>query len=684
MTKTIMNLVCTLVVAVLLGQAAISQVQFQVSLNVTNGPTTQALVVGISGDGPGGIQDNTIGADTDTSIFGAYSEALAPPAPPAPFAFDARIITIPGRVSTFPTGLGSGVFSDFRGWDNVLQVDTFKITIAGDDVDLASTTISWPTGLGAYASSWVIKPQTSSEWGPVDMIANTNAVIPVAVLDRNILIIKTGAGIAGPVFAMNPTGLNFGAVNVGSSSAIQSVTVSNPSTTNSLSVLATPDADYSIVPPSAVVAAGGSQVFDITFTPTAPGPGGNIEFTHNALGGADTLFVTSFGADTSKFLSLSPDTLAAKDPLKGKFFKSNKRGKGLYPNWANLLEEVVVQGGFQPGMSEGDSAGGMVVGVSLMDNTAPGKFKVNKVYGASHGWVRNTKWDFKKNIGKGYSDLQKTMEDKTGSHLGLGTVRGFNTFANGKPFIKQLKKLQPKKQANKLYAEVVALKFNIAASQLGKTPVGFGELIFDVDGNLFDETEVKEIAAEADTMLTNYQTVLQADFDSLYSAVYRINRAFLGAIDTFTFETGLKLSVKGVVNTTSFLKAPIPFVPTVIVATTDQTEEDGDFEDDAYDDEEGLMPVAAKLYQNYPNPFNPSTTISFRLREASTVNIAVFNMLGQQVGTLVEGEEFDEGFNTVEFSASELSSGVYFYRIDAQDIETGERSVEARKMMLLK
>ncbi len=684
MMKRVLNLTCTVILGVLLVQTAHSQVQFQVPVTVTNGATTQPLVVGISGDGVGGIQDNTIGADTDTS-FGIYREELAPPAPPAPFAFDARIVTIPGRVSTFPTGLGSGVFSDFRGWDNVLQVDTFKITIAGDDVDLAATTISWPSGLGAYASSWTIKQQGGlGEWGPIDMIANTNAVIPAAVVDRNILIIKVGAGVAGPVFAMNPTGLNFGAVNVGSSSAIQSVTVSNPSTTNSLSVAATPDADYSIVPPNAVVAAGDSQVFDITFTPTAPGPGGNIEFTHNALGGADTLFVTSFGADTSKFLTLSPDTIAAKDPVKLKFFKSNKRGKGLYPNWANLLEEVVVQGGFQPGTSEGDSAGGMVVGVSLMDMTAPGKFKPNKVYAASHGWVRNTKWDFKKNIGKGYNDLQKTMEDKTGSHVALGTVRGFDLLASGKPFVKQLKKLQPKKQANKLYAEVVALKFNIAASQLGKTPVGFGELLFDVDGNLFDETEVKEIAAEADTMLTNYQTVSQADFDSLYSAVYRINRAFLGAIDTITFETGGKLFVKGVVNATSFLKAPIPFVPTMVVATTDQTEEDADFEDGEYDDEDGLMPAAAKLYQNYPNPFNPSTTISFRLRDASTVNISVFNMLGQQIGTLVEGEEFDGGFNTVEFSASELSSGVYFYRIDVQDIETGERSVEARKMMLLK
>lgn len=783
MNKTIMKIVCTMILVAGFVTAASGQVQFSVPITVTNG-VSQQVFVGVSGDGVGGIQDNTIGADTDTS-FGAYREELAPPAPPAPFPFDARILTIPGRVSTFPTGLGSGVYKDYRGWDSYLQVDTFKIAIAGDNVDLSTTNISWPAGLGAYGSSWVILPQSGSEWGPVDMIANTNAVIPAAVLQRSILIIKTGAGPAGPVFALNPSSLNFGSVPVGSSSATQSVTVTNPSTTNSLSFNVTADPDYVVTPDNAVVPAGGSQVVDVQFTPTAIGNGGDLYITHNASGSPDTLQIVSVGQDstpvfaldpaflnfgvvavgsnstiqtvylsnpsptnalsfnfvadpdylvtpssgsvpagdtvgvdvrftptapgdggdlyinhsgagspdtlqivavgqdTSKYLTLSPDTIAAKDPIKGKFFKSVKRGKGLYPNWANLIEETVVQGGFQPGATESDTAGGMVVGHSWMENVG-GKFKAIKDSAKVRGWVRNTKWNPVKG-GKSYSDLQKTMEDKTGSHVGLGTVRGFDTFANVKPFVKEVKKLAPKKQANKLYAELVALKFNIAASQLAKTPVGFGELIFDTDGNLLDELSVKQISAKADTLMTYWQGVSQTTYDSVYNAVYRINRAFLGVLDTITF--GTKLTVKGVTNSTTFLKAPVGPAPviTLLVPFTDRTEEDPSFDGDDSDEDSENMPVAAQLDQNFPNPFNPSTTIGFRLRSVSTVSISVFNLLGQVVGTLMQDEEFDEGYQSVDFSAAGLSSGVYLYRIEARSVEnTADVSIETRKMMLLK
>lgn len=681
MNRTRILMACALVLAFLVSQAGMAQVQFQVPVTVTNGTAVQTLTIGVSGDGPGGsLLDNTIGADVDT-VYGSYREELAPPPPPAPFPFDARIITIPGRDQTYPVGLGGGVYNDFRGWDSFVQVDTFRIRIDGDNVDLAATTLSWPSGLGQFGSAWVILPQSGTEWGPVDMLTDTSAVIPAGALQRNILVIKTGAGPAGPVFAINPSSLSFGSVAVGDTTTVQNVTVSNPSTTNPLSVTVTPNAAYIITPLNAVIPAAGSQIFGIRFAPTAPGPGGSLTFTHDAPGSPYTLVISAAGADTSKFLTLSPDTIAAKDPVKGKFLKSAKRGKGLYPNWANLLEETVVQGGFQPGATESDIGGGMVVGTSWVENIA-GKVKPIKDSAKVRGWVRNTKWNAVKG-GKSFNDLQKTMEDKTGKHVTIGTVRAFDTFASGKPLVKEVKKLVPKKQANKLYAELVALKFNIAASQLGKTPNGFGELIFDRDGNVCDELTVLQIAAKADTFMT-YFGLPQAFYDSLHSAIYDINRAFLGAIDTISFEGPAQLKVNGVPNTTTFLKAPLgPVTPIVLTAFTTETEEGQDFED-GYGDDEETMPVAAKLYQNYPNPFNPSTTIAFRLREASTVTISIFNTVGQQVGTLVDGEEFDEGVQTVDFTATQLASGVYFYRIDARGVENGARSVETLKMMLLK
>lgn len=83
------------------------------------------------------------------------------------------------------------------------------------------------------------------------------------------------------------------------------------------------------------------------------------------------------------------------------------------------------------------------------------------------------------------------------------------------------------------------------------------------------------------------------------------------------------------------------------------------------------------LHQNYPNPFNPNTNISYELENAVNVTLAVYNMLGQKVVTLVDGMK-SAGSHMVTFDASGLSSGVYFYQLRA-----GERTF-TQKMLLSK
>lgn len=89
-------------------------------------------------------------------------------------------------------------------------------------------------------------------------------------------------------------------------------------------------------------------------------------------------------------------------------------------------------------------------------------------------------------------------------------------------------------------------------------------------------------------------------------------------------------------------------------------------------------PVQFSLEQNYPNPFNPSTNIQFTLPAASDVTLEVFNMLGQKVATLLQGEKMTAGSHTQKFDASNLASGMYVYRISAANF------VQSRKMMLIK
>lgn len=90
-----------------------------------------------------------------------------------------------------------------------------------------------------------------------------------------------------------------------------------------------------------------------------------------------------------------------------------------------------------------------------------------------------------------------------------------------------------------------------------------------------------------------------------------------------------------------------------------------------------MLPVVFSLSQNYPNPFNPSTAINYSIPFESQVTLKVYNMLGQEVATLVN-EKQAQGYYTTNFNASRLSSGVYVYRIEAGSY------IAVKKMMLLK
>jgi hypothetical protein len=83
------------------------------------------------------------------------------------------------------------------------------------------------------------------------------------------------------------------------------------------------------------------------------------------------------------------------------------------------------------------------------------------------------------------------------------------------------------------------------------------------------------------------------------------------------------------------------------------------------------------LDQNYPNPFNPSTLISYKIPEFSFVTITIYDILGNEVETIVS-EEKHKGVYTVQFEASKIPSGIYYYRMTANNFS------ETRKMILLK
>ncbi len=97
---------------------------------------------------------------------------------------------------------------------------------------------------------------------------------------------------------------------------------------------------------------------------------------------------------------------------------------------------------------------------------------------------------------------------------------------------------------------------------------------------------------------------------------------------------------------------------------------------------EGLTPEKFALLQNYPNPFNPTTVIQYDLTNKGTVNLSVYNVLGQVVATVVNQVQ-EAGSYKVNFNGSSLSSGAYFYRINVVT-ENGKNFNQVLRMMLLK
>jgi len=93
--------------------------------------------------------------------------------------------------------------------------------------------------------------------------------------------------------------------------------------------------------------------------------------------------------------------------------------------------------------------------------------------------------------------------------------------------------------------------------------------------------------------------------------------------------------------------------------------------------DEAAVPLRTELLQNYPNPFNPKTVVSCQWPVVSRVKLVVYDMLGREVATLVDGEK-EAGTYRIEFDGTKLSSGVYICRMTAGTF------VDCRKMILMK
>ena len=260
---------------------------------------------------------------------------------------------------------------------------------------------------------------------------------------------------------------------------------------------------------------------------------------------------------------------------------------------------------------------------------------------------------------------------QTGDARGFDTIKLFGKVP--KKFLKELKNPTPKKYNNHLAGEMFVTKFNLLASEFLYTPGNLRNIVYDdgtEESNLYNGMTIADISKRIDSITTYYKYYPDEDYELADSILTRINRAFAKTLDSsdiivnYTSTTSRLMSVTGVrsVLDIAYLLPP---------AQRSNSERKPD---------EILIPTQVELYQNYPNPFNPSTTIEFYLPEDGFATLKVYNILGQEVATILNREFFESGYQEIEFDASQLSSGVYFVRLETN----GTSMPLMQKMLLLK
>jgi protocatechuate 3,4-dioxygenase beta subunit len=401
--------------------------------------------------------------------------------------------------------------------------------------------------------------------------------------------------------------------------------------------------------------------------------------TYPALGAPYTLTMVS-GLDTNGFVFgnfYQPDTGRFRTFMRADLYKAaaaKPKGKTQIkkPNAGNIRDSVYLNRGFS--WDNPLDSGYARVGIRRYDSTdCYGWFffpynsireKNQRKYGYHSPSV--AKYQYAKPWKK---------EPKTNYFRWIGEIYTSSQFANA---------------SNHLAFELLAFKLAVASSDLGHTPVGLGDLVFDRASGpdtIFNNLTLRQIIDKADTALTMglihcpapapVDTVIPIGYLITLDSVFtRLNRDFWKPLDARKFTDSISTSPLRFKGAVSLYKVPYvkrdPSRVSMLTRFAPTELQTG-------------IPLEYLLEQNYPNPFNPSTVIRYQLSVNSTVTLKVYDMLGREVQSLADNEWMEEGEYEFEFDGSNLATGVYFYRLVANGVDDkSAQFVDVKKMLLVK
>ena len=284
-----------------------------------------------------------------------------------------------------------------------------------------------------------------------------------------------------------------------------------------------------------------------------------------------------------------------------------------------------------------------------------------------------------------YTDVAATFLSK-GVYHNPNKFRGLDFGNTSKDLLKKYKSMPATVQSNDCVEEMMGLALNIALSNAGITPAGLSLLkYYDPSDATYNGLTVGQIKAHGDSIMTNWEFHTMTEYQALATVAAKINNAFYCDSancstyhtviwDTAQFSGSSKVIVRAgqgyAVVSVPYLRPSTGVTPTITPIVP------------------SALPKVYALYQNYPNPFNPTTSIDFDLPVSANVTLKVYNLLGQEVATLLNHQSVDAGNTSMTFDASAMASGVYLYRIVAEvqnsNGTTSQAFTQVKKMVLVK
>ncbi|MBS4028436.1 MAG: VCBS repeat-containing protein [Ignavibacteriales bacterium] len=372
------------------------------------------------------------------------------------------------------------------------------------------------------------------------------------------------------------------------------------------------------------------------------------------------------GFDSVEFRTFKADTALSKKVVKLAYKNGVLKQK---PNTVTAVEEVFRRLG---------KSGATFLGVR----------QINPDSAKRYSWVGFSKGT---EIGKLY-----TAKHDTNRNFPLDSVRDLTT-GKGKKALNKLLKPAVKKFNNYFWEQAIAFKLNLIASDTGVTPRGLKNLQLTSDvtiaGRSLKDKSLAYISNYVDTLATYWKSngITEAsdytELKNIANILKTINEAFFAPLDDANTLVDSLAVVKGTFDT-KFKKNPYAVSLLGVKTATDagilRYVPNLKSEQVNYDNTDVETPNAFALHQNYPNPFNPTTTLSFVIRHSSFVTLKIYNILGQEITTLINDGLLEEGKHLIQWDASRVSSGVYFYRLTAQGVEEDGNFTSLKKMVVVK